>query len=150
RFPGAVVAVRALRTGAPHIDDARYVYLPSAFLSTSTTLVYQVADDGSTYNDPQFSLTSLARASEGAVYPPLIPQDSAEPARTVQLISRMPGALRIADANRVAGVGLLIQAELFTGIFQAQGAVVTIDQPAGAYTDLQTPTDPWQAFTFAP
>ena len=149
RFPGAVVAVRASHTGAPHIDDARYVYLRSSFLSTSTTLVYQVADDGSTYSDPQFSSTSLARASEGAVYPPLIPQDSAEPTRTVQLISRMPGALRIADASRVAGVGLLIQAELFTGIFQPQGAVVTIDQPAGAYPDLQTPTDPWQAFTFA-
>ena len=150
RFPGAVIAVRAARAGAPHIDDARYVYLPSAFLSTSTTLVYHVADDGSTFSDPQFSFTSLARASEGPVYPPLIPQDSAEPARTVQLISRMPGALRIADASRVAGAGLLIQAELFTGIFQPQGAIVTIDQSASIYPDLQTPADPWQAFTFAP
>jgi hypothetical protein len=150
RFPGAVVAVRASRTGAPHIDDARYVYLPSAFLSTSTPLVYQVADDGSTYSDAQFGSTSLARASEGAAYPPITPQDSAEPARTVQLISRTPGALRIADVSRVAGSDLLIQAELFTGIFHPQGSVVTINQPAGVYPDLQTPTDPWQAFTFAP
>jgi hypothetical protein len=149
RFPGAVVAVRASQGGAPHVVDARYVYLPPAFVSPTSTLTYHVADDGSTYTDPRFSSMSLARASEGQIYPSVIPVASPEQARTFQLISRMPGALRLADPSRVAGVGLLIQAELFTGIFQPQGAIVTIDQPAGRHPDLQPPTDPWRAFTFA-
>lgn len=150
RFPGAVIAVRVSRAGAPHFDDARYVYLPPAFVSPASPFTYQVADDGSTYADPLFSSMSLARASEGQIYPPVIPLASAEPTRTIQLISRMPGALRLADPGRVAGVGLLIQAELFTGVFQPQGAIATIDQPAGTYPDLQGPADPWRAFTFAP
>ncbi len=33
RFPGAVIAVQAARTGALHQDDARYVYLPSKYLT---------------------------------------------------------------------------------------------------------------------
>jgi hypothetical protein len=58
--------------------------------------------------------------------------------------------MRLADPARVAGIGLLIQAELYTGIFQPQGAIATIDQPAASYTYLQTPADPWRALTFAP
>jgi hypothetical protein len=150
RFPGAVIAVRASRAGAPHFDDASYIYLPPAFVSTAGTLTYQVADDGSTYTDPQFSSASMARASEGPIYPPVIPLASAEPTRTIQLISRMPGALQLADPSRVAGIGLLIQAELFTGVFQPQGAIATIDQSAGTYPYLQVPADPWRSFTFAP
>jgi hypothetical protein len=150
RFPGAVLAVRASRSGAPHVDDARYVYLPTAFVPLAATRTYHVADDGSTYSDPQFSATSLARASEGQVYPSALPQPSAGPTTAVQLISRMRGALRLADPSRVAGIGLLIQTELFTGVFQPQGAIVTIDQAAGDYRDLRPPTDPWRAFTFAP
>jgi hypothetical protein len=150
RFPGAVVAVRAASGGAPRIDDASYIYLPPAFVSPATTLTYQVADDGSTYSDPHFGSTSLARMSEGQIYPSAIPQASAEPTSAFQLISQEAGALRFADSSRVAGIGLLIQAELFTGVFQPQGAIVTIDQPAGSYPDLRPPADPWRAFTFAP
>ena len=150
RFPGAIVAVRASRSGAPHVNDALYVYLPPAFASPTSTLTYQVADDGSTYTDPQFTSMSLARASEGQIQPPVIPVASAEPTSTIQLISRMPAALRLADPGRVAGIGLLIQAELFTGVFQPQGAIATIDQPAGDYPILQPPADPWRAFTYAP
>jgi hypothetical protein len=150
RFPGAVVAVRAARTGAPHFDDARYVYLSPTFVPLASTHTYHVADDGSTYTDSQFSSMSLARASTGQIYPAVIPGESAEPTTAVRLISRMPGALGLADPVRVTGIGLLIQAELFTGIFQPQGAIVTIDQPAVSYPDLQPPADPWRAFTFAP
>jgi hypothetical protein len=150
RFPGAIVAVRASRATAPRFNDALYVYLPPTFVSPIGTLTYQVADDGSTYTDPQFTSTSLARASDGQIYPPVVPLASAEPTTAIQLVSRMPGALRLADPNRVAGTALLIQAELFTGVFQPQGAIATIDQPAANYPALQAPADPWRAFTYAP
>ncbi len=150
RFPGAIIAMRAARAGAPHVNDARYVYLPPAFVSPVTALSYYVADDGSTFSDPGFSPTSLARTSEGQVYPALTPRQNLAPARAVQLVSRMPAALQLADNGRVAGIPLLIQAELFTGVFQPQGAIVTVDQPAGNFPDLQPLGNPWLAFTYAP
>jgi hypothetical protein len=150
RFPGAVIAVRAARAGAPHVGDARYIYLPPAFVSMSGTLGFHVADDGSTFTDATFSPIALARASEGQLYPPLIHEATATPATSLRLLSRGSGALRLVDRARAAGIGMLIQVELFTGIFQPQGAIVTVDQPAGNYTYLDTPADPWRAHTFAP
>jgi hypothetical protein len=150
RFPDAVIAIRAARPTAPHLGDARYVYLPSAFVGTTGTLSYHVADDGSTYTDASFNPMALARTSEGQSFPPAVHQASPTPATSLQLISRMPGALRVADRARTAGTTMLIQADLFTGIFQPQGAIATVDQPAANYTYLDTPADPWRAFTFAP
>ena len=149
RFPGAVVAVRAARTGGPHFADALYVYLPPAFVTPAQPLTFFVADDGSTYGQANLDPASLARDSDGQVYPPAIPTSSATPAAAFLFIGRTPGSLQVADPSRLAGAQLLIQAEIFTGTFQPQGAIATVAQPAASYAYLQVP-DPWLAFTFGP
>jgi len=149
RFPGAVLAIRAARTEGPHFADGLYVYLPPAFVTPAQPLTFFVADDGSTYGQANIDGASLALASDGQVYPAAVPTASDVPAAAFLFISRTPGALTIADPSRLAGTQLLIQAEIFTGTFQPQGAIVTVDQPAASFADLQIP-DPWPAFTFGP
>ena len=148
RFPGAVVAVQASRTGAAHQDDARYVYLPPKYLTPAETLVLHVGDDGSTYRKDDFSLTSLARDSEGQVFPPRQLTTVTRPASDFTILNRKPGALRLTDATRFGGGEMFFQAELFTGAFQPLAAIATVDQVTGG---TQFPgSDPWRAFTSRP
>ncbi len=150
RFPGAVFAIRAARTGAPRTTDACYVYLPPAFVRPTDRLIHHIAADGSAYGAPDLGRASLRRASEGQVYPAFPPTQSATATDAFKLISRTAGALRIADPSRLAGVAVLIQAELFNGgVFQTQGALASIPQPAASFPDLNVP-NPWPALTFGP
>lgn len=149
RFPGAVVAVRSARTGAPHLSDAVLVYLPPALVTPSNKLTYWIADDGSTYTAADLNASSLARASEGSVYPAVNLTASAVPASDFALIHRKPGALRIADPSRFTGISAYFEAQLFTGAYQAQGGIATTVQAASAFSQLDIP-DPWPAFTFGP
>jgi hypothetical protein len=143
RFPGATIAVRAARTGALRLDDARYVYLPSKYLTPGDVLVLHVADDGSTYTSDDFSLTSLARDAEGQVFPPRQLTTVTRPASNFTILNRKPGGLRVADPTRFGGAQILFQAQLFTGAFQTLGAVATVDRGTGGQ-------DPWPAFTYRP
>jgi hypothetical protein len=149
RFPGAVVAVRRANSGPARLADVLYAYLPPSFLASGQTRTYFVADDGSTYTAPDLNALSLARASEGQVYPAVSQTPSSVPAVDFELINRKPGALHVADPTRMSGASVLLQVELFTGAFQVQGAIATIAQPAASFPALQAP-DPWPAFTFAP
>ena len=129
--------------------DVLYIFLPPAFLLPGQNRTYFVADDGSSYTAADLNPLSLARASEGQVYPAVTPAPSGVPAVDFELINRKPGALRVADLTRMSGASLLLQVELFTGAFQVQGAIATVAQPAASFPALQAP-DPWPAFTFAP
>jgi hypothetical protein len=149
RFPEAVLAVRAARTGAPHIADALYIYLPALFVQPGSPVTLLVADDGSTYHASGFDAASLARASEGQTQPPTAPTAGAAPLAE-PMISRTAGAMAIADSSRLAGAGLLIEADLFTGTFQPQGAIATIDQVPANYPQLKLSGPVWPAGTFAP
>jgi hypothetical protein len=157
RFPGAVISVRAARTGALRMADAGYIYLPPAFLRPSGRLLYYIADDGSTYRAADLDSASLARASQGRVYPALLPSQSATPTNAFQFIGRMAGAMRVADPSRLRGAAVFIQTELFCQgaeiggqRFQPQGALATITQSNASttYLDLNVPNN-WPAFTFA-
>src|SRR5207253_1684654 len=117
-FPGAVLAVRAARSGPVHESDGLYVYLPEAFLMPGDTVTYYVADDGSTYTVPDFDTMALARAAEGQIYPPRIVGPSTAPADGFRTLNRKPGGLRLTDPARFAGAGVLVEAALFTGVFQ--------------------------------
>jgi hypothetical protein len=150
RFPGAAVAVRALRTGAPRTADACYVYLPPAFVRPGDRLIHYAADDGSTYGAADLGRASLLRAGEGQVHPAFPPTQSTTATDAFKVISRTGGALRIADPSRLAGAGVLIQAELFNGaVFQPQGAIANVSRPAASHPELTVP-NPWPAFTFGP
>jgi hypothetical protein len=140
--------VRAARAGAPRLSDARYVYLPPAFVRPTDRLIHYVADDGSTYATPDLGRASLRRAAEGQVHPAFPPSQSATVTDELTLVGRTAGALRVADPSRLAGTSVLIQADLFDGIvFHTQGAVASIDQPAASHPELSIP-NPWPAFTF--
>jgi hypothetical protein len=145
RFPGAVVAVRAARTGAVHQDDGLYVYLPSAYLTPGDVLTLHVSDDGSTYRKNDFSLTSLERDSEGQVFPPRALTSSTRPASDFTILNRQRGALRLPDPQRFGNAEILFQVEIFTGAFQPLAAIATVAQPTGA-PDFPGST-PWPAFT---
>lgn len=145
RFPGAVIAVQSARTGALHQDDARYVYLPSKYLSPGEVLTLHVSDDGSTYRNDDFSLTSLARDSEGQVFPPRALTTSTRPATDFTILNRERGGLRLADPLRFDGAEIYFEVEIFTGAFQALAAIATVDQASGA-SPFPGPI-PWPAFT---
>jgi len=151
RFPGAIVVVRAARSGALHASDALYVYLPPAFLRARDALTYFIADDGSSYTSPTFTTASLARASEGQIYPARVSSASTIPAGTFTALNRKPGGMVLPDRARFGGAGVLVEAALFTGpsTFQTLGAIATVNQPAAGFSDLQAP-NPWPAFTYAP
>ncbi|HEX3151313.1 MAG TPA: hypothetical protein VHR66_24760 [Gemmataceae bacterium] len=69
-FPGAVLAIRAATDGALHEADGRYIYLPAGAVTSGAPLEFFIADDGGSYLDELLTAGSLARASEGQVYPP--------------------------------------------------------------------------------
>jgi hypothetical protein len=151
RFPGAIIAVRAARIGPVHAADGLYVYLPAAFVTPADRVTYYVADDGSTYATAELNVITLARASEGQVYPPRLSSPSTAPADAFTALNRASAGMRFADPTRIGGAGVLVQLDLFTGAFQALGAVATIDQTqtAATYPDLQVP-DPWPALSYGP
>jgi hypothetical protein len=151
RFPGAVVAVHAARTGAVHSVDGLYIYLPPARLSPGEVLTYFVADDGSTYTSSNLTTSSLARSSEGQVYPARSADPSTAPALTFTKLNRKPGAMVLTDPARFGTDSVLVEAALFTGpsTFQTLGGIATTDQAPGVDPDLQVP-NPWPAYSFAP
>jgi hypothetical protein len=145
RFPGAVIAVRAARTGAVHQDDGIYVYLPSTYLTPGDVLTLHVSDDGSTYRKNDFSLTSLERDSEGQVFPARALTSSTRPATDFTTLNRKRGALRLPDPARFGNAQILFQVEIFTGEFQPLAAVATSAQ---ATNPPEFPgASPWPAFT---
>lgn len=148
RFPGAVIAVRAARTGAVHQDDGRYVYLPSTYLTSSDVLTLHVSDDGSTYRNNDFSLTSLERDSEGQVFPARALTTSTRPATDFTILNRQRGALRLPDPQRFGNAEIYFQVDIFTGAFQPLAAIATVAQASGApdFPDAS----PWPAFTSRP
>jgi hypothetical protein len=150
RFPGAVVAIRAARIGAPHMSDALYVYLPPSFVAAGSVLTYFAGADGSTYTDA--ALTQLACASEGAVYPAFSGTPSVQPASTFSALNRRAAGMVVPDPARFGAADVIIEAALYTGTqFEVLGAMTTaaVAAPATAYPALQAPT-PWPAFTCAP
>ncbi|HEU4931389.1 MAG TPA: hypothetical protein VFT48_04880, partial [Pyrinomonadaceae bacterium] len=148
RFPGAVVAVRAARTGAVHQDDGRYVYLPSTYLTSGDVLTLHVSDDGSTYRNNDFSLTSLERDSEGPVFPARALTSSTRPATDYTILNRQRGSLRLPDPERFGNAEIYFQVDIFTGAFQPLAAIATASQASGA-PDFPG-ASPWPAFTSRP
>jgi len=152
RFPGAVIAIRAARTGALRVNDALYVYLPPAFVGAGAVLTYYVGDDGSTYTDSGLAHGTLARASEGVTYPASFANPSVRPATAFNALTRTAPGMILPDPARFGGTGVVLEAALFTGTqFQTLGAITTaaIAAPSSAFPDLRAPT-PWPAFTYAP
>ena len=149
RFPGAVIALQADRAGAPHQDDARYVYLPSRYLSSGDVLMLHVSDDGSTYRNDDFSLTSLARDSEGQVFPPRELTSSTRPADDFTILNRQRGGLRLPDPARFGNAQIFFQVEIFTGRFQPLAAIATADLASDIPPEFPGAT-PWPAFTSRP
>lgn len=152
RFPGAVLTVRLANTGPAKLSDAIYVYLPPSFIRPADPpTTYFVADDGSTYTSSSLSTTSLARASEGQVYPARSSDPSTGPALTFLNLNRRPSAMLLADPSRFGNASILVEAALLTGParFQKLGGIATTNQTPAIDTDLQIP-NPWPAFTFAP
>lgn len=148
RFPGAVLAVRAAHTGALRQVDAGYIYLPATFLSPGQIITWHISDDGSAYLTGDFALTSLARESEGQVFPPRELTSSTRPASDFTILDRQPGGLRLPDPARFAGEGYYFQVDLYTGAMQSLAAIGTINQPTGG---TQFPgANPWLAFTSRP
>ncbi len=152
RFPGAVIAIRAAHTGALHISDALYIYLPPSLVVPGGGIQYFVADDGSTYTDPSLALSKLARASEGQVYPARIAGASIGPADSFAVLNRKPGGMVFPDRARFNGAQIFLQADLFTGPtqFQTLGAIATVDQASTGFPNLRIPAGTWPAFTYAP
>jgi hypothetical protein len=155
RFPGAIVAIRAARTGALHIADGLYVYLPPAFVVPGNPLSYRVADDGSTFTTPDFSSTSLARSSEGQIYPVRISNPTTAAADAFTLLNRRSGGLHLPDAARFGGLGVLYEAGLFppspvNPLAAILGAIATVDQTSSGYPFLHLPAGTWPAFTYGP
>lgn len=148
RFPGAAITVRAARTGAVHQDDGRYVYLPSTYLTSGDVLTLHVSDDGSTYRNDNFSLTSLERDSEGPVFPPRALTSSTRPATDFTILNRQRGALRLPDPQRFGNAEIYFQVDIFTGAFQPLAAIATVAQASGA-PDFPG-VSPWPAFTSRP
>ncbi len=147
RFPAATIALRLARPGVFRSADGLYVYLPSAFVTPADKLVYFVTDDGSTFTGSSPIGLSLARSSEGQVYPAHLPSLLTNPASAFTTLNRGPGGLRIYDRSRFVGTPVLLQAQLFTGVHQPLGAIATIDQPATSFPALAVP-NPWPAFTY--
>lgn len=151
RFPGAVLSIRAARNESVHSVDGLYIYLPPARVSPGDVLTYFVADDGSTYTASTLVTPSLARASEGQIYPARSADPSTAPALIFTKLNRKPGAMVLTDPTRFGTGSVLVEAALFTGpsTFQTMGGIATTDQAPGVDPDLQIP-NPWPAYSFAP
>ena len=151
RFPGATITIRAARTGALHLGDGLYVYLPPAFLNPGDVLTCQVAQDGSTRAG--FHSATLTRSSEGQVYPAYPAPPSLRPA-AITALNRGPAGMALPDPARFGGTGVVAEAALYdpnSAIFQSLGAIATtaVANPGSAFPELQAP-NPWPAFQYAP
>jgi len=149
RFPGAILAVRAATTGVPRTADALYVYLPPGFVTPTGPLAFHAATDGSTFSSPGLASSTLARSSEGQVYPPRVTTASTIPASGFTALNRQAGGMRLPDPTRFGGLGVLVRADVCTGDFQPLGALATIDQSGSGPTGIPVP-NPWPAFTYIP
>jgi len=128
RFPGAVVAIQAqpFLAGIPSpisSTDGLYVYLPPAFVSSGNVLSYYVANDGSTYTSSSMLSTSLARASEGQVYPPRSLSPSSLPAQAFTALNRSNAGMQLVDPLRLGSmlkgsvnlrINVVIEADILT------------------------------------
>src|SRR5262249_52376867 len=85
----------------------------------------------------------------GQVYPPRPVTNSTDFAMEFTRLNRGAAGMIVVDTERLGGVGVLIEAELFTGAFQLMGAIATINQAAANYHLLHAP-DPWPAYTYVP
>ena len=160
RFPGAVLALRLAETGPLHTSDGLYIYLPAAKVTPDEPLTLFIADDGSAYTEADMNPLSLARPAEEQVYPARMLTSSTAPANQFTVLNRKPGGLRLADPARfgAAPAQVLIEVGVFTGTFQALGAIATVDQDpanyvgqnAADYPDLDIAANPWPAFRYAP
>jgi hypothetical protein len=155
RFPGAILAIRAARNGALHLADGLYIYLPPAFVVPGNPLSYYVADDGSTFTAPDFSSTSLARSSEGQIYPGRVTNPITAPADAFRVLNRTSDGLHLADPARFGGLGVLYEVALFppspvNPLASILGAIATVDQNSSAYPLLHLPAGTWPAFTYGP
>lgn len=131
RLPAAAIAIR-LETTLPWREaDAIYVYLPAMFLAPGEVRRLFVARDGSTYESASMSNATLARASEGQVYPPVAARASRTPARLGELHHQ--AGIRVADASRFAGAATFeIGLEGIGGPLSFQ-LVGTVSAPAFAF-----------------
>jgi len=147
-FPGAVISLRLARPGgALRSSDGLYVYLPQGFINPAEKKVFFITEDGSSYEISDANIRSPARASEGQVYPPRPTTLLTSPASAFRTLNRGPSGLLIPDRSRFVGAPVLLEAQLFTGIYQPLGAIATVDQRAADYPALNVP-DPWLAFTY--
>jgi hypothetical protein len=143
RFPGAVIAVHAARSGPVHRADALYVYLPAGYVTPSEPLAFLVADDGSTYTRTDFSPQALARASEGQVYPPRPVAPSAAPVLGFLSLNRQVPGIRLLRPD----AGILVRADVCTADFQTIGAVASADLNGASVPDIPVPAL-WPANTY--
>jgi hypothetical protein len=176
RFPGTVVAVQAIPDARPRTADALYVYLPPQFLGPADAPVdtpfqpigrgvFHVAVDGTTYSQADMKAETLARPSEGQVYPPRPTTASTVPANEFVRIARRSGRLSpsdridsrpsgayLLDDGRFAAARAIYRLELFTGTFQALGAIATVERDQSAHPDLEFSMGGprWPSFSYAP
>jgi len=151
RFPGAVLALRKEQSGPLREKNAVFVYLPATYLSPGQTLRLYIADDGSTWLDK--AMQTLARSSEGPVFPPRALTNSIEPASAFTVLNRKSHGLRFPDQKRFGSATILYQVELYTGTFQSLAAIAS-----GELNKAESPQlcehfpggDPWKAFTARP
>jgi hypothetical protein len=163
RFPGAILAVRAARSGAQHTADGLYVYLPPARVASQPPMtsppaaatapgpaVFYVTVDGSTYLSPTLDPSSLGRSTEGNVYPPCMQQPSVAPAYDFTTLNRgSPHALWLPDPSRFGGAAVMFRAVRCNGSdFDVISAIATVMQAASPDNQLAAPS-PWPAFTAA-
>lgn len=133
-FPGAVLAIRAAQEGGLRESDGLYVYLPSEVVTMAKGLEFFVADDGSTYTDKELSPRSLARASEGQVYPARTVTSSTRPAKEFDALIRT--VLPAIDSSRYAGAQqpekLVIHAEFLKHASQ-RFLTIRVTAPGGSF-----------------
>jgi hypothetical protein len=175
RFPGAVVAAQAILDGRPRSADALYVYLPPSFLRPADAPVdvpfqatgrgvFHVAVDGTTYSQIDMKAETLARPSDGQIYPPRLTTASTVPANGFVRIARRSGRLSAAeridsrpsgayllDDGRFGSARAIYRLELFTGTFQRLGAIATIERDQSAHPDLEFSMGGprWPSFSYA-
>ncbi len=160
RFPGAVLAIHAVRHGVWHAADALYVYLPPCFITPAAPMTFEVKDDGSTARVADEGEEPLGRASGGQVYPSRVLRPGVAPVATITRLHRVRNGLRLLDHERLEAddglamrveVGLCdVSADVFNTAFAALlGAVATARQEHVALQGLDVP-NPWPAFAYAP
>jgi hypothetical protein len=146
RFPGAVVSIRLEDTGPRRAADVLYVYLPPAYVSPSKPVELYVAADGSTYFSSRFDASTLARASEGQLYPARDPAVSSVPVTPYAGLSATHGVSivdhhRFGEEDRRAAVVYSVGV-LQDGRFFPLGSVASVPNQAPAFQYRAAPVPP--------